>query len=273
MPSTYAHYRMGLQVRGMLEKKEKQWIEAYPELYQIGLHGPDLLFYYQPLGKNPVNQLGYTMHDQSGLDFFTFAAQILREHPDEPAYWAYVCGYLCHFALDVCCHAYVDEKIRQSGISHSEIEVEFDRMLLLKDGLNPVSQRLTHHLHASRANGEIIQAFYPSVTARQAEQAIRQMIFYCDLLCAPSRLKRGLLFSVLKLAGQYDSIHGMVVNYQANPGCTDSNQELYVRYQKARALAVRLIRSLPAYVDGSKAWPEQLQYTFGGVLPGKDGSQ
>ena len=76
-----------------------------------------------------------------------------------------------------------------------------------------------------------------------------------------------------KLAGQYDSIHGMVVNYQANPGCTDSNQELYVRYQKARALAVRLIRSLPAYVDGSKAWPEQLQYTFGGVLPGKDGSQ
>ena len=44
MPSTYAHYRMGLQVRGMLEKKEKQWIEAYPELYQIGLHGPELLF-------------------------------------------------------------------------------------------------------------------------------------------------------------------------------------------------------------------------------------
>ena len=146
-------------------------------------------------------------------------------------------------------------------------------MLLLKDGLNPVSQRLTHHLHASRANGEVIQAFYPSVTSRQAEQAIRQMIFYCDLLCAPSRLKRGVLFSALKLAGQYDSIRGMVVNYEPNPGCTDSNQELFDRYQKARTLAAQLIRELPAYVDGSKAWPERLKYTFGGVMPGKEGTK
>lgn len=36
MPSTYAHYRMGLQVRGMLGDEEKKWMEAYPELYQIG---------------------------------------------------------------------------------------------------------------------------------------------------------------------------------------------------------------------------------------------
>lgn len=27
------------------------------------------------------------------------------------------------------CHGYIDEKIQASGVSHAEIEVEFDRML------------------------------------------------------------------------------------------------------------------------------------------------
>lgn len=36
---------------------------------------------------------------------------------------------LCHFSLDVMCHRYIDEKIQAGGVSHAEIEVEFDRML------------------------------------------------------------------------------------------------------------------------------------------------
>ena len=31
---------------------------------------------------------------------------------------------------------YIDEKIAKSGISHTEIEVEFDRNLMEKDGLD-----------------------------------------------------------------------------------------------------------------------------------------
>ena len=59
MPSTYAHYRFGKDVLGRLPAKQKQDIQAHPDLYNIGLHGPDLLFYYKPISHNPVNQLGF----------------------------------------------------------------------------------------------------------------------------------------------------------------------------------------------------------------------
>ena len=65
MPSTYAHYRLGQQVRRELEGNERKIIEKYPQLYLIGLHGPDILFYYKPLRPNPVNQIGYDLHPES----------------------------------------------------------------------------------------------------------------------------------------------------------------------------------------------------------------
>ena len=56
MPSTYAHYRIGQEVYGKLEGEPKKIIEKYKELYDIGLHGPDILFYYKPLYEHPVNK-------------------------------------------------------------------------------------------------------------------------------------------------------------------------------------------------------------------------
>ena len=35
MPSTYAHYRMGQQVRSMLDGNEKKIVEKYHQLYLI----------------------------------------------------------------------------------------------------------------------------------------------------------------------------------------------------------------------------------------------
>ena len=54
MPSTYAHYRLGQQVRRELEGNERKIIEKYPQLYLIGLHGPDILFYYKPLRSDMI---------------------------------------------------------------------------------------------------------------------------------------------------------------------------------------------------------------------------
>ena len=48
MPSTYAHYIFGQQIRGRLSGYERKVIDKYPELFNIGLHGPDILFYEPP---------------------------------------------------------------------------------------------------------------------------------------------------------------------------------------------------------------------------------
>ena len=71
-----SHYRMGQEVYRNLTGKPKQIIEKYKELYDIGLHGPDILFYYKPLFANPVNQVGYAMHDRPGIEFFRQASLV-----------------------------------------------------------------------------------------------------------------------------------------------------------------------------------------------------
>ena len=55
MPSTYAHYRMGQEVAKQLSGSVREIIMDNKELYDIGLHGPDILFYYHPLKEDPVN--------------------------------------------------------------------------------------------------------------------------------------------------------------------------------------------------------------------------
>ena len=54
MPSTYAHRRFGADVLERLPAELQEKIAPYRELYDIGLHGPDLLFYYHAAKSTPV---------------------------------------------------------------------------------------------------------------------------------------------------------------------------------------------------------------------------
>ena len=46
MPSTYAHRRFGADVLVQLPRELREKITPYRPLYDMGLHGPDLMFYY-----------------------------------------------------------------------------------------------------------------------------------------------------------------------------------------------------------------------------------
>ena len=55
MPAVYAHRRFGEKVLAACQNDvARTAIESYPDLYNIGLQGPDILFYYDPLRKNPT---------------------------------------------------------------------------------------------------------------------------------------------------------------------------------------------------------------------------
>lgn len=267
MPSTYAHYRFGLEVVKKLEEMEKQVTDAYPELFLIGLHGPDILFYYKPLFVNPVNQIGFRMHEKSGEEFFAHAAQVIREHSCQEAYRAYAYGFICHFALDETCHGYIDEKIAASGVSHTEIEVEFDRALMLQDRLDPIRHKLTHHIIPSEENAGIIQEFFPQTDEKKIKKALRTMIFDNNLLVAPSKIKRQFIYGLLRITGNYKEMHGLLVNYEENPLCKDSTEKLFELYEEAKELAVNLIHEYKEYIKGKEPLNEIYQYTFGSRLP------
>ena len=46
MPTTYAHDLFGQKVYRQMPEEVKQIIRENGELYRIGLHGPDIFFYY-----------------------------------------------------------------------------------------------------------------------------------------------------------------------------------------------------------------------------------
>ena len=46
VPTTYTHYKFGREVIDALPELLRKTVESGRELFDIGLHGPDILFYY-----------------------------------------------------------------------------------------------------------------------------------------------------------------------------------------------------------------------------------
>ncbi len=268
MPSTYAHYRMGQEVRSQLDGREKEIVELYPELFLIGLHGPDILFFYKPLIPNRVNLIGHRMHKRPGKEFFERAAGKIKEQEDSTPFLAYIYGFICHFALDEACHGYVDEKMRKSRISHTEIEMEFDSMLMRRDGLDPLRHKPTKHIIPSAENAKVIHVFFPQASIAQVQKALRGTIAYNNLLVAPSKRKRMLIYAVMTVTGCYRKLRGLIANYQPNPRCEDSTEKLWLLYQEAEELALSLIREYSGYLKGKQELSSVYRYTFGSQLIG-----
>ena len=134
MPSTYAHRVFGERVLHRCPQSLASAIREHRQLYDIGLHGPDVLFYYHVLKNCAVNAKGYAMHARPAKEFFETAKAAYAAAADKGAALAYLLGFVCHFALDSACHGYIENKIAVSHVTHTEIESEFDRSLLEAEG-------------------------------------------------------------------------------------------------------------------------------------------
>ena len=139
MPTTYTHDYFGKKVYQKLPEEMKRVIRENGELYRIGLHGPDILFYYM-VSKNPVTQFGINMHREKGRAFFEQGMETVRRTGDQ-ALLAYLLGFGCHYLLDSYCHPYVDEVAEAGVISHTVLEKEYDRFLMEESGKNPYIYR------------------------------------------------------------------------------------------------------------------------------------
>ena len=86
MPAAYTHYKFGQEVLFHLSnKKLREVIAHYPKMFDLGLYGPDILFYHGIPGKKELNYLGFSLHKEKAADFFVYAKDIveLRKKEDE----------------------------------------------------------------------------------------------------------------------------------------------------------------------------------------------
>lgn len=263
MPTTYAHYRFGKEVTEALPRGLQNTIEYHRDLYDIGLHGSDILFYYKALKSHPVNQQGHTVHENFADTFFEHAVSVIEKAEDPAAARVYIYGVICHFALDSECHPYIEKMIRESGISHCELEMEFDRMMMSDDFINPVRHLNTKHIHPTMRNAKIIAPFFEDVTPEEMQRSLKSMIFYHKLFLVPEPAKRKALFMAMKAIGKYDALHGIVMSLEPNPACREYCMLLKRLYAGAVPLAASLILQFQKRLFNGQQLPERFHRTFG----------
>ena len=263
MPTTYTHYRFGKDVLSALPRRMHQTIEANREVFDIGLHGPDILFYYKALIPNPISAQGYGLHKQMADLFFMHGKDVIEQAEDKAAARAYMYGFICHFALDSECHPYIEKMIHTSGLSHSEIETEFDRYLMTEDRIPPTRHSRTDHIHPTMKNAQVIAPFFENLSADDVKKSLSSMIMCHKALKAPNKGKRAFLYGAMKLVRQYDEFHGLVVNETANPDCQEYCLLLKKLYAGAVPLAADLVMKYQKVLLQGGELPDRFYRTFG----------
>lgn len=261
MPSNYTHYKFGLKVLENLDVEIKIRILKNYNLFLIGLHGPDILYYHITLKRNGVNKIGFSMHDQVAYTFFDLARRKIRKSNDIDASMAYILGYICHFSLDSECHGYIEAEMKQSGRTHSEIETSFERILLLQDGINPQKYNTASHLKVRTSDAKIISQFYDSVDTKQVEKALKSMIKYNQFLMASNPIKEYFVRLLLFLSGHYKELQGLIIKKEESK--YSSNQELEQRYQHAVKVATELIHDFNEKCNTSNEFDSRFLRTYG----------
>lgn len=247
MPSIYAHFRFGDQAAKLLPEPMQRSIARFPQLFSLGVHGPDFFFFYQPLFKTQMGSLGGWYHDLTGKEFFQRAARHLADNPSEGAR-VYLYGVLCHYALDSVCHPMINAATAAGNPVHTELETEFDRVLLTKDGrVPPERQYLGQRLKLTWGESVTVAGFYPPATVYTVRRSVR-------LMAAVSRLmtmkNRKLLQFIFNLGGEYGS--KMVMQQRPNRRCSALIPQLEELYEQALERFPVLAAQLEDYLaDGT----------------------
>ena len=262
MPTTYAHYAFGKEVTAALGEKERCIINNNIDMFNLGIYGPDFLFFYKPVTRNRYVKLCSRHHHQPSSVLLRYASDRIKAMNKKDAYMAYMYGFMCHFALDSYCHGYINKTSSDKGIRHNLQETEFDRMLMERDGFDPVTYRPTEHIRITKEYAGQIADIYPDVDERIVYKSFKTMKRLCSFLVAPSHITRFFIYAALIISGRYEKKKGAIIRRQPVACCEETNKEIYRLYNKAVKPAVILICGYEDYIAGRCAMNPMCNYTF-----------
>ncbi|MDE7299561.1 MAG: zinc dependent phospholipase C family protein [Lachnospiraceae bacterium] len=134
MPAYSTHYLFGrISFAGLREGRLKRLLRQYPEVYALGLAGPDIFFYFVPDQLLPCPKPGTVLHEQACGAFLRrmLKETLCLEGREREIAAAYLAGFIGHYELDGACHphvyAYVGEQAKKRGITsgHEKTGIHF----------------------------------------------------------------------------------------------------------------------------------------------------
>lgn len=261
MPSVYAHYRFGAAILQGLPADIRRSIQRFRRLYDVGLHGPDIFYFYKPVSKKDTATLAIKYHEQTGKAFFTRVCRSIRLERSEAA-TAALYGLLCHYVLDSTLHPLIQQLAQENGVTTLRLETEFDRCLMELDGkLPPDGGKLTAHLKLTDGECETMAKFFPPASGKTVKQALRSTALVHRLCVTPEGPQRKLLEAGLHVVG--DQLSGMLLSQTPDSACSHLTPQLLECYQEAMERFPIYLQQLHAHLTYGAALEEEFSPTFG----------
>lgn len=262
MPALYAHNRFGGDVIRQLDNELQMILKKYYTQFRIGMQGPDPFFFYRPIIHTHVSKCAGDMHDEEAKAFFEKAVRVIEEKGRNSREYAYILGFICHFALDSECHPYVEHMVERIGVGHMEIEGEFDKYLLRADKKDALAYPIEKYIPTDDMTVETISHFFPTLSHAEIKESLKTYRLVKKILTAPSRGKQRVINLILKIAGVYKKYYGLMHTYDDNPKCKKTNQGLENRYHQAILVATELIQSYDRRVQENVPLSDRFERTY-----------
>ncbi len=263
MPTTYTHDVFGKQVYHKLTREQKRVIRRHQNLYRIGLHGPDILFYYM-VSKNSVTQAGVKMHHEKAKAFFEQGAATAGEENDE-ALMAYLLGFVCHYALDTVCHPYVNQVAEKGKVSHTLLEKEYDRLLLQRAHRDPMTYQPSDAIVPRAAYVTTIHKVLPLIRKDQLLASLYMMKFLTNrMVHRHHEWKRRGLGALLRLS-HHPKAMGLLDHFmteEPTPGLEKELAQMDLLYAQALQGAPALVNELWEAMTQGKSLGEGFDRTY-----------
>ena len=200
MPTTYAHWRFGDKCIRMLPDDLQNIILNNRAIFDYGVHGPDIFFYYNCLKHNEVNRYGSAMHDIPYKDTLAQIKENFKKTENKDMALSYLLGFTFHFTLDSYCHGFIEKVDETTPYSHGKIESQFDRYLLIKDGFNPVTKSVTDMFHPDKKMAKVISGLFNKFDEDIIYKTLKDQKLYLNLLKDNSDIKRFFLTTAMDIA-------------------------------------------------------------------------
>ncbi len=266
MPAAYAHHKFGEMCLETMPPRLNAVCTRYRELFDIGVHGPDILFYYEPLGSNKVNQLGQEIHRWTGKKFFEECRKPYQEYQEQRnAMMAYLLGFLAHFLLDSSCHDLVNEEAAESELSHNQIESEYEVYLMEKDRVNPLKHDRSETLHPTQRNARIISRFFP-FSEEEILKSLKGQRRILHLFYSPAEKKKKMIRKAVRFLKIKGDFGDLFLDQTESDHDDILNEILFTRQETAAMLYPELADNLVHYLYDRGELEEYFDYDFEGIL-------
>ncbi|MDF2987296.1 MAG: hypothetical protein K0R50_2806 [Eubacterium sp.] len=218
MPSVAAHYFFGQEVVSRVRAKSlntAELIEKHKEVYNLGLQGPDLLFYFKPYYQNKINELGQVIHSSPAVYLIERAARNIKEAECNEAL-AYLLGFACHFVLDSRMHGEIN-KLAPTSRKHLLLEAEMDRQIIQNFYLENANSFKRHLLVKNDIKKmDYLKQIYPEIKPSEIKKCAKSFIFYLKLLTCKTNSKKRMLEMAEALVCKDSPFTAMIVSNNVN---------------------------------------------------------